>query len=397
MKKKLINPIDVFKLLEKLEETGTLYKPLVYEPETFRMEIPIGAPYKLLSRQYTQDAFNSIFSWVDSWKSFEKCGIGTMEYTNKRIGTLRPSAVPNRLILHNIQKCFNYINKNEEMDCFLKTYNRLKKFNPLLKKWALKEYKMFRYPCYKLDDFEKVANKIKDVLPEDAPYIFKRELEIPGVDTKFFENNIEAIREMYNALHETSLVNVNELYKVLHIIKPPEDKEFIPVRFLDAKYRTDNISILKIHYTELKRLSIRPKRVYIIENKETFYHFPIVPDSVVIFGAGISVSGLLKDIPFIEEAKDVYYWSDLDTNGFQMLNNMRKNYPKIHSFLMDMETVMLTKQFGVEDTGSDFDRFEHLLSDEEECFNYLKARQLRIEQEKIPWSYVVEKIENCSR
>ena len=118
-------------------------------------------------------------------------------------------------------------------------------------------------------------------------------------------------------------------------------------------------------------------------------------DSVVIFGAGISVSGLLKDVPFIQEAEDVYYWSDLDTNGFQMLSNMRKVYPKIHSFLMDLDTVMIAKQFSVEDTGSDFDSFENLTPSEEECFHYIKARKLRIEQEKIPWSYVVKKIENC--
>ena len=395
MRKKIVNPVDVFKLLEKLEDSGTLYKPLVFDPETFRMEIAIGAPYKLLSQQYTQDAFNSIFSWVDSWKSFEKYGIGTVEYANKRIGTLRPSAVPIRLFLHDIQACFRYIHKEKEMECFLQTYNRLKNFDSRLKKWTLSEYKMLRYPCSKLNNFERVADKIKDTVPENAPYICKRELEIPGVDTKFFENNIEAIRGMYNALHGTSLNNVSELNEVLHIIKPPEDKEFIPVRFLDAKYRTDNISILKIHYTELKRLSIRPKKVYIVENKETFYHFPIVADSVVIFGAGISVSGLLKDVPFIQEAEDVYYWSDLDTNGFQMLSNMRKVYPKIHSFLMDLDTVMIAKQFSVEDTGSDFDSFENLTPSEEECFHYIKARKLRIEQEKIPWSYVVKKIENC--
>ena len=392
--KRIINTQDVFKLLEKLEENGTLYKPLVYEPDSFIMEIPIGAPYKLLSKQYKQDAFNSIFAWVDSWKFFSKSGIGEVEYTQKRIGTLRPSAVPTRLILHNIQGCFNYINKNGEMECFLKTYNRIKKFNPLLKKWVLREYKMFRYPCYKLDDFERIADKIKETISADAPYIYKRELEIPGVDTKFFEKNIEAIREMYNTLHGTSLANAKELYKELHIVKPPEDKEFIPIRFLDTKYREDNISIVKIHYTELKQLSIRPRKVYIVENKETFYHFPKVANSVVIFGAGISVSGFLKDIPWIEEADDVYYWSDLDTNGFQMLNNMRKIYPKIHSFLMNTETIKLTKQFAVEDTGSDFERFEHLTPAEDECFIYLKEKRLRIEQEKIPWSYVVKSIEN---
>lgn len=396
MRKKIIHPIDVFRLLEKLEDDGGLYKALAYNREDFCMEIPIAAPYKLLSRQYEQDAFNSIFSWVDSWKTFDKNNsFGDVEYASKRIGTLRPSAVPVRLVLHDIESCFAYIHKDAEMKCFLEAYNRLQEHNALLRKWALKEYKLFRYPCPKLDDFEKVADKIATVVPEDAPYIFKRELEIPGVDTKFFEKNIEAIREMYNVLHDTKFVNLSELNQVLHIIKPPEDKEFIPIRFLDSKYRVDNITIMKIHYTELSRLTMRPKKVYIVENKETFYHFPIISGSVVIFGAGISVSGLLKDIPFIQEADDVYYWSDLDTNGFQMLNNMRKIYPKLRSFLMDMETVMLTKQFAVEDTGSVMAGFDQLTPSENECFDYLQQRRLRIEQEKIPWSYVVRKIEEC--
>lgn len=67
-----------------------------------------------------------------------------------------------------------------------------------------------------------------------------------------------------------------------------------------------------------------------------------------------------------------------------MLSNVRKICSAIHTILMDIKAVILTKTFGLEDNGSDFDEFKYLTSLDKKCFSYLKRRNLRIEQEKIP-------------
>ena len=59
---------------------------------------------------------------------------------------------------------------------------------------------------------------------------------------------------------------------------------------------------------------------------------------MLIFGGGYAVSrvaGLpwLRDVP-------LYYWGDIDTHGFRILDLLRSRFPEVRSMLMDRATLL---------------------------------------------------------
>lgn len=62
-----------------------------------------------------------------------------------------------------------------------------------------------------------------------------------------------------------------------------------------------------------------------------------MPDSIVVLGLGHAVS-LIAEARWLA-VRDVYYWSDLDTHGFAMLDHLRASFPGARSLLMDRATL----------------------------------------------------------
>ena len=58
---------------------------------------------------------------------------------------------------------------------------------------------------------------------------------------------------------------------------------------------------------------------------------------MVVFGLGYGLERH-AEIAWLREVK-VYYWGDLDTHGFGILNRLRRTLPEVQSFLMDRKTL----------------------------------------------------------
>lgn len=71
--------------------------------------------------------------------------------------------------------------------------------------------------------------------------------------------------------------------------------------------------------------------------------FPQKNNSMVIFGKGYGIH-TLKQIPWLAKCK-IYYWGDIDTDGFAMLSQIRSYYPRTQSLLMDEATLLACKAF----------------------------------------------------
>ena len=117
--------------------------------------------------------------------------------------------------------------------------------------------------------------------------------------------------------------------------------------------------------------------------------FPLKRDSIVLWGHGFGVD-ILKNVEWLR-SKKIFYWGDLDTHGFLILSELRKHFQLVESFLMDRETfdAFFENDKGVE-TNVVGDLY--LTSKEKEMFEYLKACNFRLEQEKIPFEYAIVKI-----
>ena len=129
--------------------------------------------------------------------------------------------------------------------------------------------------------------------------------------------------------------------------------------------------------------------MFIIENRACFLSFPKVKNSVAIFGEGFK-SRISKYIPWIEKAK-LLCWFDLDAAGFEMLNTIRQYYPEAKSFLMDEKTYNQFNQFSVTSIYRKL-ALKNLNAQELALYTLLQTNNKRLEQERIPNSYILEQL-----
>ena len=96
------------------------------------------------------------------------------------------------------------------------------------------------------------------------------------------------------------------------------------------------------------RLAPAASRVFITENEINFLAFPQVPDSLLIFGAGYGFEAL-GQAAWLARCQ-VFYWGDIDTHGFAILDQLRTYLPHARSLLMDRATLLTFEaQWGVEE------------------------------------------------
>ena len=147
--------------------------------------------------------------------------------------------------------------------------------------------------------------------------------------------------------------------------------------------------------SDFERLALPVRRVFITENEVSFLAFPAMADSLLIFGAGYGL-GALAGVGWLR-ACSVYYWGDIDTHGFAILDQLRAHLPHAQSLLMDRETLMEhPDQWGQEPMPvqrdlTRLDALEHALFDDLRCLRLGAAPgtvHVRLEQERIGFGWL---------
>ena len=118
--------------------------------------------------------------------------------------------------------------------------------------------------------------------------------------------------------------------------------------------------------------------------------FPPIDNSIIIGGLGRGVE-VLKAVEWLEKMR-IFYWGDIDAQGFEILSQVRSFHPTVQSFLMDKETFDTFQSDAVKGVVSNTNIDMHLTKDENDLYKYLKENNLRLEQEKIPQEYALARI-----
>jgi hypothetical protein len=218
------------------------------------------------------------------------------------------------------------------------------------------------------------------------PNLYIRELPIK-VHTKFIEQSKGIIKELLDVII-ADYINVDEKHfeSRFHL---KYDEPIVRFRILDKSLsiqQFSGIEDLSIPIGQFKNLNISIKKVYVVENKITMLSFPVIEDSIVIWGKGYAVDEI-KDVKWLKEA-NIFYWGDLDAHGFQILSEFRTNYKHVRSFLMDRKTF---DTFFEGDIGgkTNVEKDLCLTPLENEMYQYLKTNNFQLEQEKIPFEYML--------
>lgn len=294
--------------------------------------------------------------------------------------------IPEAISFNDQDDYLKFIGKSREFSQFFENVSVIRKTVPQLNSWLDENPMAVVNNNGKWIDLLKVCNWFLNHFEPVKYYI--RELPI-SVHTKFIEENKGVLREMLDHLiPEKSKIEELEFEKrfQLKYIQP-----LVRMRSLDVSNRNNLYDDISIPLDEFIKIPVLCSRVFIIENKMNFLTFPHVSGSIAIWGKGFALESL-KGAFWLRD-KEIFYWSDLDIQGFQMLSQLRSYFAQTQSFLMERVFLDLLPQFIVEGTPASAVTLPHLNENELELFLHLKEGNLRLEQERIPQIRVIDEIQ----
>jgi hypothetical protein len=111
---------------------------------------------------------------------------------------------------------------------------------------------------------------------------------------------------------------------------------------------------------------------------------------MVIFGAGYGFESL-ADAGWLHE-RQLFYWGDIDTHGFAILDQLRAHFPGAASFLMDRATLMAHRHCWGTEPRPETRELPRLTAEEHLLYDDLRqdhlGERLRLEQEMIGFGWL---------
>jgi hypothetical protein len=367
---------ELLKKLKRQEERGILYEALTKEIEPPYFKMPLKRP------EETENDWHALLSWSDYWHHPVKDTNGRplwhIEEKGKNTKSFGRQTLPVRVFVDTPEDAFAILGMKKEKKEFLTMLGEVEEKADDLTEWFLHYFPRIReegfYPL-----FFGIAHFFREQ-EEKGGYL--REISIPGVDTKFMERHSFLVRTLWNALFPDKQVESNEEMKQ-HLFIKEVPAPTICARSLDESIRFFGVRKFFLSNDEVASFHPPQKRIFITENKVNGYTFPHAKDSLILFGMGYGVLELAKEAKWLGE-KDVYYWGDLDSDGFNILSSLRHILPNVHSFLMDRDTLLAYVDKRIKDTGNRSVVPDNLTVTEKMAWKEIHDHGWRLEQERIP-------------
>lgn len=390
----MISPQEVIKKLLSDWERGYFYKN---HESCFPYEYRLSP---ITSKQMTEE-FGSVDAWIRRFTGHAKLS-PFLRYKEVNHRLLGRHSLPVSLIFENPQQLATLLGKREEWETFITLTELVKTWDYRLLAWAM------RYPIKLLElasDLNRLLLLWKWMIDHPRKEIYLRQIDLPGIDTKFTEKHMGVLSQWLDLTLEEGMFDdryrgISQFEKRYGFVGKPELVRF---RLLDPElnYRgCTDISVPAQQFCELFQAgeTLPIERVFVIENDICALTLPLAKKSLVIFGRGYFFDHL-SECAWLHRVA-VWYWGDIDTHGFAILDQFRSLFPHTKSFLMDRATLMEhTNSWGLEPkpfTG----RLHHLDAEEEMLYQDLVfgriQENLRLEQELIRFGRVESEIHSIT-
>ncbi|QSR36540.1 hypothetical protein CFI10_16415 [Marinobacterium iners] len=240
--------------------------------------------------------------------------------------------------------------------------------------------------------WSRLLNVVHWLRQHPRPNVYIRQLELPCVDTKFIESHKKVLGELLDEVLPAGQIDsgargVSGFEQRYGFLNKPAQIRF---RLLDTALYIQGMNDLQIPVTDFARLTLPVQRIVITENEINGLALPNMPGAMVIFGLGYGLDSL-KQVEWLAD-KAIYYWGDLDTHGFAMLDQLRSYFPQTQSLLMDRATLLVHEPLWGEEPKPTRKRLSRLTDHEQALYEDLcldrLAPALRLEQERIGFEHV---------
>lgn len=374
---------------ELIERAGKKYprflSALIRGEAFFPLEFPAGAK---------PDDYENRLRLRDQWRAADRAvrGFGVrVEWETVQHRRYGQHEIPKRLWIESEADYLWLLRKSEEVTRFRADVARLLERLPQLADWAaVNPHKIVDQH----GEWEAILAVCEYFIQHPRPNLYLRELPIP-VHTKFIEQHTAILTPLLNLLLPADAVNVAHT-QFERRFGLRDDETLVRFRWLDRQVQHaicvpfDDMSVPVSQFAALSVLPVLPTqspiRCWIVENKMTFLTLPPSPNSLAVWGSGYKVLETLPGCDWLNNCQ-LFYWGDLDVQGFEILSALRAYFPHVQSVMMDWETFHTFAAFAGIGKPSPGKVSLNLTADEQRTYHYLRQHNVRLEQEHIPYTY----------
>lgn len=353
----------------------------------FPIELSVGSfpkDYLSLRTEVTQ--------LIDNSK--QSLGYGyTLELESRKTHTHGQQSLPKRISIETEEDYLKLIQKEQEFLKFKADVELICVAVPKLDRWLCQNpLEVIKY-SESWHDLLKVCQYFQS---NPTPNLYTRELPIQ-IHTKFIEQNKDILRRLLEAI-----LPIEQLTSVEGERECVFEKRFslryrepiIRFRVLDrtikARYSLPFFDI-STPISEFRQLCLESHRFFITENLMNFLTLPAQNNGLAIFGSGYAIQAL-KSVDWLSHCP-IFYWGDLDVEGFKILSQLRSHFSQTISIMMDIKTFETFQEFAVSVSSRVAGTLPYLTAEEQALYAHLSFHGKRLEQEHISQKYADLKIQ----
>ncbi len=372
-------PSDLRKQVLRVWERGKILSAGITGETLFPLTLPMRRP----DAQAIGHSFEAVRRWIrELEENSRSCkGFGyDIEWADINHRQLGRNRIPSRITVPTESDALRLIDMEREGRRFRTLAQVTTEKCPALAQW------LSRRPLVVLEhaqDWPRILDVLAWFRGHPRSNLYLRQVDIPGVDTKFVEGRKALFSELLDIVLERNdgplAEAVTQTFEPRYGLrtKPP----VIRFRVLDSRIAIASLSDLTIPASDFAALNIAARHIFITENEINGLAFPDFAEAIVVFGLGYGVELLHAD-------------------GFAMLDRLRGGFPNARSLLMNRETLMAHRSlWGREDVPCRA-ALSRLEQDERMLFDDLVSDRLgenvRLEQERVSYAFLERGLKTIS-
>ena len=412
-------PSDVLELLTvQYWQNPKRLKRLLSGDKLFPLEVPLKPPRGNAAIQN----INHFQTYVSSWKAFAKelseskskrCEV---RWESRTFRSLAGQAIPTHLSISDIGAlaCLLGSDQERQLHGWLSRIKYI--FDALASEpgghadtshqaaessGPTRDQRLFHALIEHLETLDGFDHSDLELLVKLMPQLHKgmgeacylRALPVTFVDTKYIEKNLRLIESMTAALIDGAVKQVG-LMNWLNCTEKPKDWLLVKPLCTQTTKSLGGAPLLRLSSDTLLEFELPAGNILVIENEQSCLALNNMPNVIAVSGGGKNVAWMRAGWL---AAKNVGYWGDIDSEGFGILSDVRSKLSCITPLMMDEVTVATFEARMVAEPDSVSKDPVALTDKELALFKRLRSGHYankRLEQERLPIEYVMQKIES---
>jgi hypothetical protein len=384
-------PADLRAQVQRLWDRGDLLRAAVTHAVSWPLRLNLKAP----SAADLSDRFEAVRDWVRTVADTPHVRLDWRDWNHRVQGTQR---LPAAVWVDSVQEALAFIGKARQAQRFEALWQQTAAAQPALLVWVS------RRPLKALelaDRWERLLAVVAWLQAHPRPGLYLRQVDAPGVDSKFIEAHRGVLTEMLDAALSPDAVDdrasgTAQFARRFGFLDKPVRIRF---RLLDPALPSlpgcGGLPDITLDAASFAALALPVERVFITENETNFLAFPEVARAIVVFGAGYGWEAVAH-AAWLHRCR-LFYWGDIDTHGFAILDQLRGYFPHVASFLMDRETLLAHRLHWGEEPDPARHELVRLTPEEAAVYDDLgfdrHQPRLRLEQERVGFGWLCDRLE----